>query len=222
MIIQIENIQKSYGRTPILMGVTFTAQAGQCIGILGKNGSGKSTLFSVLNGLQKGNGRFLCNGEDLLKNSKMRSALVGLVPQSPPLLQELSAKDNLRLWYSRTALDAAMNGGVLQLLGIPDFYTVPVSKMSGGMKKRLSIGCAVAHDPRILFLDEPSAALDLICKQKIADYLRAFKARGGIVLLATHDAYELELCDALYILKDGILQPYGGERSVDALVGCLE
>jgi ABC-2 type transport system ATP-binding protein len=89
------------------------------------------------------------------------------------------------------------------------------------MKKRLAIGCAIAHEPSVLLLDEPTAALDLVCKEAIYAYLRAFRAQGGIVVLATHDVHELQLCDAVYVLKDGVLHPYEGERDIDGFIGCL-
>lgn len=222
MKIDIQNIQKSFGRKTILKDASFSAQSGQCIGILGENGSGKSTLFSVLLGLQKGKGHFKCDGIDFIRDSKGRSKMVGFVPQNPPLIHELSGYDNLKLWYDREMLKRELECGVLKMLGIPEFYKTTVSKMSGGMKKRLSIGCAVAHKPSILFLDEPSAALDMICKEKIMEYLDAFKAEGGIVILATHDVSELEICDALYILKDGQLHLYEGQREIHSIVGCLK
>ena len=90
--------------------------------------------------------------------------------------------------------------------------------MSGGMKKRLSIGCAVANHPRLLILDEPSAALDLICKQSIQSYLRAYKRNGGMILLATHDEEELKLCDKWYILKNGLSLPYDYDGDVSKLI----
>lgn len=89
------------------------------------------------------------------------------------------------------------------------------------MKKRLAIGCAVAHKPKILLLDEPSAALDLICKARISNYLLDFKANGGIILLATHDIQELPLCDELYILKNGVLNPYTFDGNINKLAGSL-
>ena len=118
-------------------------------------------------------------------------------------------------------LKQELENGVLAMLGIPDFLKVPVSRMSGGMKKRLSIGCAVAHHPKVLLLDEPSAALDLICKERIANYLLEFKRQGGIVLLTTHDIQELPLCDALYILKQGSLIPYTYDGKYHHLAGKL-
>lgn len=221
MKIEIKNIQKSYGKKTVLNNISFSLQSGECIGILGENGSGKSTLFGVLTGLCRGKGEFICDGENLMKDSALRSRTVGLVPQTPPLINELNAIDNLRLWYSEKELKKELEGGILKLLGIDEFKRTRVYAMSGGMKKRLSIGCSVAHKPKILFLDEPSAALDMICKERIAEYLRSFAEAGGACVIATHDIYELELCDRIYLLKNGVLTPYVGERTVKELVGSL-
>lgn len=136
-------------------------------------------------------------------------------------MEELSARDNLRLWYEKEEMEAALSDGVLAMLGIGEFLNVRVSKMSGGMKKRLAIGCAVAHKPKVLLLDEPSAALDLVCKERISNYLKEFKKEGGTILLATHDVQELPLCDALYILKGGRLEPFAYDGNVHRLVGQL-
>ncbi len=221
MKITIRGITKRFGKKSVLRGLSFAAVSGQCIGILGENGSGKSTLFGVLTGLQRGDGEFMCDGVDLLKDDKLRHDKVGFVPQSPPLLSELTARDNLRLWYKKAAMQTALTDGCLKMLGVDAFLRLPVKKMSGGMKKRLAIGCAIAHEPSVLLLDEPTAALDLVCKEAIYAYLRDFCARGGIAVLATHDVYELAQCDAVYVLKDGVLTPYDGARDLDGFIGCL-
>lgn len=220
---EVRKIAKKYGKKTVLKDISFSAEKGQCIGILGGNGSGKSTLFSILAGVNRGtgDGKFEFDGINLMKNEKKRTELVGYVPQNTPLLEELTAYDNLRLWYDREALAEELKDGVLAMLGISDFIDVAVNKMSGGMKKRLAIGCAVAHKPEILLLDEPSAALDLVCKERIANYLKGFKKSGGTVLLATHDAQELELCDSLYILKDGSLKSFQYDGNIHHLVGQL-
>lgn len=209
MKFEVIDIKKQFrGKTP-LERVSFSVEPGTCVGILGKNGSGKSTLLSVLAGVQRCNrGQFLWNGEDLLKNSRLRRQTVGYVPQGTPLFEELTAWDNLRLWYSRSQLEEELKNGVLNMLGIGEFLRVPVRKMSGGMKKRLSIGCSVANSPSLLLLDEPGAALDLVCKESIASYLSAFKKNGGTVILTTHDAGELTLCDVWYVLRNGVVEPY--------------
>jgi ABC-2 type transport system ATP-binding protein len=154
----------------------------------------------------------------VLSDRNLRSSLIGYVPQGTPLIEELSARDNLRIFYKRNALKRELERGTLKLLGVDEYIDVPVRRMSGGMKKRLSIGCAVANHPKILLLDEPSAALDLICKQSINAYLRAYKRNGGTIFLATHDEEELKLCDKWYILKNGTAKEYSFDGDVDRLI----
>lgn len=219
MNIEIKNIRKSYGRKEVLKDITFKAEGGECVGILGGNGCGKSTLLSILGGVRRpSDGSFIIDGEDMLRNHKMRSSTVGYLPQGTPLLEELSAYDNLRLWYDKAALENELSEGKLHMLGIDSFLKVPVHKMSGGMKKRLSIGCAVAHTPKLLLLDEPSSALDLICKENIRDFIISHKQSGGTVFLTTHDERELTLCDRLYIIKGGISVPTEFTGDIGALV----
>ena len=205
-----------------LIDAEFSISTSQCVGILGKNGTGKSTLLSILAGVQRcDGGEFLLDGVNLFHNAKRLSETVGYVPQGTPLLEELSARDNLLLWYDRRTLEKELNDGVLKMLGIDEFIGVPVRKMSGGMKKRLSIGCSVAKRPALLLLDEPCAALDLVCKQSINEYLTGFKAEGGSLVLATHDESELALCDVIYILKEGRLNKYNYDGDVDRLARML-
>lgn len=222
MEVEIKHVQKKYRSKCVLKDISLKASGGTCIGILGCNGSGKSTLLSILAGvLRRDGGSFLCDGKDLLQDSALRSKMVGYVPQGTPLIEELSAKDNLLLWYSPQQLKQELENGVLKMLGIDTFLKTPVNKMSGGMKKRLSIGCSVANRPPILLLDEPTAALDLICKESIAEYLRRYKRSGGLLLLTTHDVLELELCDAWYIIRDGVLEPYQYDGNLRNLIESL-
>jgi len=219
MEIKIKGIAKNYGKKQVLKDISFEAVSGKCIGILGANGCGKSTLLSILAGIQPASkGEFLYEGKDLFKYTTERSQLVGYVPQGTPLIEELTAKDNLSLWYDKAEMEKQLKDGVLKMLGIDEFLKTTVSKMSGGMKKRLSIGCAIAKRPPILILDEPMAALDLACKQSICEYLKSHKTAGGILLLATHDVLELELCDECYIIKDGYIFPFDYDGNLNELV----
>lgn len=222
MQIEIKNIAKRYKGNQVLRDISLSTEGGKCVGILGSNGSGKSTLLSILAGVQTcDRGEFICDGQDLLQNPKRGADLVGYVPQGTPLIGELTARDNLLLWYDRKTLERELDTGVLAMLGIREFLKVPVSKLSGGMKKRLSIGCAMAKRPPILLLDEPSAALDLACKENIGAYLRRYRQAGGLLLLTTHDVMELELCDEWYIIKDGVLVPFVYDGDVQKLVKSL-
>lgn len=223
MSIELAGIRKSYGKKKVLESISLKAGEGSCVGILGGNGCGKSTLLSILAGVRKADGgAFLYRGEDLLQGGSLRARVVGYVPQGDTLVEELTAWDNLRMWYGRAALKNELNGGVLEMLGISEFLKVTVRKMSGGMKKRLSIGCAVVGKPKILLLDEPSAALDLACKERIYEYFKQYKSEGGILLMTTHDMQDMELCDSCWLLKEGVLSPYEYDGDIHRLARCLQ
>lgn len=222
MKIEINNIAKSYKKNAVLKDISLSAESGQCVGILGGNGCGKSTLLSILAGVLKADkGDFLCDGKSLFADTKLRNRLVGYVPQGTPLIDELSAYDNLLLWYSFEELKKELESGVLSLLSINEFLHTRVSRMSGGMKKRLSIGCAMSKHPPVLLLDEASAALDLECKEKIARYLTKYKEAGGILFITTHDTMELSLCDKWYIIRDGRLKPFVYDGDIRKLTESL-
>lgn len=196
----------------VLKDVSFQIRPGECVGILGANGCGKSTLLSILAGIKKADsGMILYNDGPLFStvDPKERSP-IGYVPQEPPLIPELNGYDNLKLWFSGTSstVEKELQNEFLSILGIADFLKTPVKKMSGGMKKRLAIGCCTAGNPKILLLDEPGAALDLPCKERIETYLKNYKKKGNAILLTSHEEREIEMCDTLYLLKDGILHPY--------------
>ena len=201
---EICQISKKYGKNQILRDVTFSIGAGEAVGIIGANGSGKSTLLRILAGVQKADsGRFLWRGIDLLRRGADRP--VAYVPQGTPLMEELSAYDNLRLWYEKDALKRSLDSGMLKELGVNEFLKKPAKKLSGGMRKRLSVGCAIANNPEIMLLDEPTAALDLVAKERLMNYFEGFVGRGGTVILVTHDLSELATCARCYLLQDGTL-----------------
>ncbi|MBQ6806265.1 MAG: ATP-binding cassette domain-containing protein [Lachnospiraceae bacterium] len=206
-MIEIDNLSIAYGKKQILDGLSLSAERGECIGIVGPNGCGKSTLLSTMAGvLRPKTGSINYYGKDALANRKVFAKMVGYVPQENPLLPELSVYDNLRLWYpNKKELEGELEEGFLQVLGISEFIKMSVSKLSGGMKKRVSIGIAMAGMPPILILDEPSAALDLVCKEDIKRYLQIYLERKGTVIITTHEESELSLCDSLYVMKDGKL-----------------
>ena len=201
---EICQISKKYGKNHVLKDVSFTVDAGESVGVIGANGSGKSTLLRILAGVQKAdNGRFLWRGIDLLHSGAERP--VAYVPQGTPLIEELTAYDNLRLWYEKDALYQSLASGMLKELGVDEFLKKSVKKLSGGMRKRLSVGCAIANNPEIMLLDEPTAALDLVAKERLMNYFTSFVRNGGSIVLVTHDTEELMGCDRCYLLREGTL-----------------
>ena len=108
MEITVEHIKKRYGKKRVLNDISFMASEGDCVGIVGGNGCGKSTLLSIMAGVLKSDGgRFLCDGENLLQKADKRSEIVGYIPQNTPLIEELTALDNLRLWSTRDEIETA-------------------------------------------------------------------------------------------------------------------
>lgn len=207
-MLQAADIKKSYGRHRVLDGITFTAEPGSCVGIVGSNGCGKTTLLSILAGAAAADGgsiRF--RGQEAVGHPSVFAQYAAYVPQENPLIEELTVKDNLALWYrgSKKALQEELQYGYAAMLGIPQMLKKPVSSLSGGMKKRLSIACALANHAGILIMDEPGAALDLECKADIRRYLKDFMKAGGTVILTSHELPELTLCTELYLLRDGKL-----------------
>lgn len=215
-----EHISFSYRKKHVLRDICFTAKEGDFIGIIGKNGCGKSTLLSVLAGVQPpASGLLLYQGAPLYSKGCTPAKIVGYVPQLNPLLPELTVRDNLRLWrQNKTSLPEDASEKLYCQMGLTECFTTPVKKLSEGMKKRISIASVLQNAPKILILDEPSAALDLPCKEIIHRQLLSFTGNGGIVLFATHEEAEFSLCTTLYILKDGVLQSTEPEQNKSILI----
>lgn len=221
--LRAEGIRKRYGRREVLRSVSFEAAEGICLGILGGNGSGKSTLLRTLAGVTPAEGgSFLWQGTDLLRDAAARRAALAYVPQGTPLIPELSVRDNLRLWYTGEAMTASLEAGMLGALGLGACLSTPAGQLSGGMRKRLAIGCAVSNAPRVLLLDEPTAALDLPCRELLLRCFAAFRAGGGVLLLATHDLREIAFCDRWVLLRGGEALPYAYDGDVARLTQALE
>lgn len=208
-MLQVEHISFAYRKKQVLRDVSFTANEGAFIGIIGKNGCGKSTLLSVLAGVRQPDGGSVCfKGSALFGKGNDTADIVGYVPQLNPLLPELSVRDNLKLWLRNKTSGLTEDVTALYAqMGLTDYMNVAVSKLSEGMKKRVSITSVLQNHPEILILDEPSAALDLPCKEIIHNQLLSFTENGGIILFTTHEEAEFSLCTTLYILKDGVLVP---------------
>lgn len=200
LMLQAESISFHYGSEPVLETVCLTAAAGECVGIAGINGSGKSTLLSILAGMRRASGgSLICMGHDLFREKGQFAKLIGYVPQDNPLLSDLTVSDNLKLW-SGSKPDPSLQ--VLQKLELVPLLKKRAGKLSGGQKRRLTIACALLGNQRILIMDEPTSALDVGQKEIIHRYIKDFTAQKGVVIMATHDIIEMELCDRLYHLSE--------------------
>ena len=207
-MITIENVSVKYKKT-VLNDVNIKASNGECIGLLGLNGSGKSTLLSAIAGIKKpASGKITTEGK------------IGFVTQENALIDELTAYDNILMWTSMKKDDIlkALQGPELSILKVSDFINVKVRNMSGGMKKRLALASVIITDPDILLMDEPLAALDIPAKSDILKFIDAYKAKGGIVFIASHEAEVFDHCDKIYHLKDGKLVQIDRSRPVAEVI----
>lgn len=205
-MLEVKGLFKSYKSHQVLEDISFTAHPGECIGVVGSNGCGKTTLLSILAGAVKADkGSIRYHGREACGHEKVFYEEAAYVPQENPLIEELTVRDNLFLWHqgSRKRIEQDLEWGAAAMLGIRDVMKKPVETLSGGMKKRVSIACALSNRASVLILDEPGAALDLECKAVIRNYLKEYQKQGGTVILTSHELPELSLCTVMYLLKDG-------------------
>lgn len=209
-MVKIEHVCKKYGKRSILEDITFSAQSGERIAIIGRNGCGKSTLMQILAGITKADGGSISYfGRNPWREKKLFRTLCGYVPQENPLMEELSVRDNLRLYG---ATDNNCQHDLMSFFELDDMMRTPVSKLSGGMKRRVSIACAVFYQPAILFMDEPTTALDLYYKATIHEWMDLYKEKNGILIMTTHDEQEIAMCDRCFFMEQGRVRELSGKE----------
>ena len=212
-----EHIAQRYGRREILTDCTIEADRGECIGIAGRNGSGKSTFLQIIaGGRRPAGGVIRYEGKEMHTDPGRISRIAAYVPQHNPLIEELTAEQNLQLMSGRKV---PSEDPVCRKLRIDEFFRMKVSSLSGGMKRRLAIACALTEHQTILVMDEPTSALDLYHKAIIYDYLKDYTKSGGIVVMATHDIEEMTLCDRLYLITGGISEVCLPEEAIQKIKG---
>ena len=209
-MIEVKNISKRY-RNTVLDDISFTAEKGQCVGIIGANGCVKTTLLSIMAGVNKAQSGKIYYNNELADKKSVFKKYIAYVPQENPLIDELTTKDNLLLWLGRNKkIKDGFENGVLKDLGIDEFLNKQVNELSGGMKRRLSIGISLSNNAPIMLLDEPGSALDIYGKQEVNSYILNYVKNGGTVVMSTHDRDEIDLCTKLYKIEDGILKECEG------------
>jgi ABC-2 type transport system ATP-binding protein len=236
-VIEVERLQKKYGNLVAVNEVSLSVQAGKIFGLLGPNGAGKSTTLGCISGLLKPtSGRVHVLGQDMLLNGRDARRQLGVVPQELALYEDLSARENLRFWggaygLGGTALRQRVEE-VLSRIGLLDRAHERVKRYSGGMKRRLNLGCGIVHRPRVLLLDEPTAGVDPQSRVRLLELVREEVAQGTCVLYTTHYMEEAEdLCDELAIMDHGSVIAAGtlselrdrvGQRDVLLLKGVFD
>jgi ABC-2 type transport system ATP-binding protein len=204
--IEVAGLTKRYGKIEALRGVDLYVPEGTVFGLVGPNGAGKTTLIKALVGaLRPSDGNVRVLGLDPLKDRAVLRRRIGYMPQSPALYDDLSARDNVRFFGAAHRVPdlKRKTDEVLQLTDLTGRSKDPLHTLSGGMKRRVSLACALVHQPKVLFLDEPTAAVDPQLRSRFWETFRKLAGSGATLFISTHLMDEAMLCDRISVLRRG-------------------
>jgi len=224
-LLQVDHLSKAFGAVRAVEDVSFKVHAGEIYGLLGPNGAGKTTTISMICGLLRPDGGTVTvAGQPLAANPQAAKRLMGVVPQDLALYEELSAAENLEFWGRLAGLDTktarARAAELLAALTLADRAKDPVKTFSGGMKRRVNLGCALLHRPKLILLDEPTVGIDPQARLNILEFIRGLRAEGVAVLYTTHYLEEAEsLCDRIGIVDHGRMHAEGTLRELQERLG---
>jgi ABC-2 type transport system ATP-binding protein len=223
--IEVLDLQKSFGENKAVQGVRFEVKQGEIFSLLGPNGAGKTTTISMLSCLLRPNdGDARVMGHSIRSDSMGVKSVLGVVPQEIALYEDLTARENLSFWGKMFGLRGSKLklrvDEVLDIIGLRDRARERVSKYSGGMKRRVNIGVALLHKPKVIYMDEPTVGIDPQSRRNILDSVVALKNEGMTVLYTTHYMEEAEeLSDHIGIMDHGKLIACGTGEELVKLVG---
>lgn len=206
-----EGLCLSFGTNRVLDNITFAIQPGEIFGLLGPSGAGKTTLIKLLTGqLRQDTGYAELLGKDTRELGASEHGQLGIMMDSLGLYERLSAYDNLAFYADIYRVSHSKIADVLKDMGLYEARGTAVSKLSKGMKNRLSLARALMNDAKILFLDEPTSGLDPAATREIHSILQEQKEKGTTIFLTTHNMFEAEsLCSHIALLNEGSIVEYG-------------
>ena len=225
VIITVENLVKRYNSHTAVDGVSFEINRGEIFGLLGPNGAGKSTIISILCCLLEPTlGSVVIDGSDIRKNANNIKKIIGVVPQEISLYHTLTARENLAFYGKIYGLSGRVLKTrievLLDMVGLRERADDLLEGYSGGMKRRINIAVALLHEPRILYLDEPTTGVDPQSRRRIYDTIQDLNRQGMTVLLTTHQMEDAEkLCHRIAIMDKGKLIALDTQKGLMELVG---
>ena len=224
-MIGVQNLSKRFGELRAVDRISFEVAPGELFGLLGPNGAGKTTTISMVSGLLRPDEGTVTLGEyNLWESPRQAKRLLGLVPQEVALYEEFSARENLFFWgglYGVARAELKTNvDEILQRVGLAERDREPVSRYSGGMKRRLNLAIGLVHRPKVLLLDEPTVGIDPQARNAILEIIHDIARQGTTILFTTHHLEEAEkLCDRIAIMDHGQILQTGSVRELAKVVG---
>jgi len=226
VLLSASDLVKRFGTLTAVNGVHLEVRAGEVVGLLGPNGAGKTTTLRMLVGiLTPSSGRVFINGVDLQESLLPAKQRIGFLSGDTQLYQRLTPREVLRYFgrlyrLDEMQIDSRVNS-LLRDLEMESFADRPCRTLSSGQKQRANIARAFLHQPDVLILDEPTAALDIVSGQFITEAIRRERAAGRAILFSTHIMSEVEyLCDRIYFLHQGQITDGGTLQEILRHTGC--
>ena len=216
IMIKVENLQKRYGDVTAVDNISFSVRKGEIFGLLGPNGAGKTSTLESLEGLRcPDSGRLQVAGVDPAHEFRRLRGVIGVQLQSSGLAENISPAEAMRFFCTYHGVEPRED--LLDRLGLAHKRRSPYGELSVGQQRRLVLALALAHEPEVLFLDEPTAGLDVATRAELHAILREQQAQGTTILLATHDMAEAEeMADRIAILLDGRIAATGTPMEITA------
>ena len=205
-MVKVENISKSFKKVQALNDVSFHAEKGELFGIIGPDGAGKTTLFRIMTTLTiPDNGYVLINNRSILKDYMEIRKNIGYMPGRFALYQDLTVEENLNFFASVFNTTIEENYHLVKGIysHIAPFKNRKAGKLSGGMKQKLALSCALIHKPEVLFLDEPTTGVDPVSRKEFWDMLYDLKKMGITIIVSTPYMDEASRCDRIALIKNG-------------------
>ncbi|MBQ6313523.1 ABC transporter ATP-binding protein [Candidatus Saccharibacteria bacterium] len=223
--VEVKHLTKTYKKLVAVDGLSFKVKEGEILGLLGPNGSGKSTTINCLLSLLKyDKGTIKIFGKEMTPDSYDIKAKIGVVFQDVAVFDELTVYENIDYFCGLYIRDKNTRKEYIEdainLVGLGDFRNFYPKKLSGGLLRRLNIACGIAHKPKLIFLDEPTVAVDPQSRNNILDGIKKLRDDGATIIYTTHYMEEVEiLCDRIIILDKGKIIASGTAEELKKLVG---
>jgi drug efflux transport system ATP-binding protein len=205
-MVKYKNINKSYNGNPAVKDISFEVKEGEIFGLIGPDGAGKSTLFRILTTvLLPDSGKVFFNGHDVVEDYKYVRMNVGYMPGRFSLYQDLSVTENLKFFATIFNTTIEENYDLIKDIyqQLEPFGNRKAGALSGGMKQKLALSCALIHKPKVLVLDEPTFGVDAVSRKEFWDMLKNLKQKGVTILVSTPYMDEAELCDRVALIQKG-------------------
>ncbi len=206
MSITLKHISKSYGNLKAVDDISFDVKEGELFGLIGPDGAGKTTIFRILTTLLIADkGKATVAGYDVINNYKDIRNHVGYMPGRFSLYQDLTVAENLEFFATIFGTTIEENYDLIKdiYIQIEPFKTRRAGKLSGGMKQKLALSCALIHKPKVLFLDEPTTGVDPVSRKEFWEMLKRLQQKGITILVSTPYMDEAALCDRIALIQDG-------------------